>query len=40
MLTLWRLATFEDSRAKTSRSHMALHARNSGDESGRELFNS
>ena len=38
MLTLWRPATFEDSHANTTGSHMALHAHNSGAESGRELF--
>ena len=39
-LTLWRPATFEDSCAKTTRSHVALHAHNSGAESGRKLFKS
>jgi len=36
--TLWHLAGFEDSRVKTTRSHVALRARNLGAESGRELF--
>jgi len=33
-----RLAAFGDFRATTTRSHVALHKRNSGAESGRELF--
>jgi len=37
-LTLWRPAGFGDSHAKTTRSHMALHKRNPGAKSGRELF--
>jgi len=37
-LTLWRPVAFEDSHAKPTRSHMSLPARNSGAESGRELF--
>jgi len=38
LLTLWRPAGFRDSRAKTTGSHVALHAHNSSAESGRELF--
>ena len=37
-LTLQRLVGFVDFRAKTTRSHVALRERNSGAESGRELF--
>jgi len=37
-LTLWRLAAFEDSRAKTTGSHVALCTHNSGAESSGELF--
>jgi len=37
-LTVWRLAGFRDSRAKTTGSHVALHMCNLGAESGRELF--
>jgi len=39
VLTFWRPAAFEDSCAETTRSHVALHAHNSGTKSGRELFN-
>jgi len=38
ILTLRRPASFEDSRAKTTGSHVALLTHNSGGESGRELF--
>jgi len=38
LLTHWRLAGFRDSHTKTTESHVALHVRNSGDQSGRELF--
>ena len=34
----WRPVGIGDSRAKTTGSHVALRARNSGAESGRELF--
>jgi len=37
-LTLWRPAVFVNSRTKTTRSHVALCARNSGVKSGTELF--
>jgi len=37
-LTLWHPVAFEDSCAKTTRSHVALHVRNPGAKSGRELF--
>jgi len=38
ILTLWCLAGIRDSCAKTTGSHMGLRKRNSGVESGRELF--
>jgi len=34
----WASTAFEDSRAKTTRLHVALRTRNSSAESGRELF--
>jgi len=37
-LTLCRLATFEDSHAKITGSHVALRMRNLSADSGRELF--
>ena len=37
-LTLWHLASFENSCAKTAGSHVASCVRNLGTESGRELF--
>jgi len=37
-LALWHPVGFENFRAKITGSHVALHERNSGAESGRELF--
>jgi len=37
-VTLLCPACFQDFRTKTTESHMALHERNSGTKSGRELF--
>jgi len=37
-ITPWHPAGFKNSRAKTTGSHVALHARSSDAENGRELF--
>jgi len=37
-ITLSRSAVIQDLRARTTGSHVVLRARNSGTESGRELF--